>query len=151
MKEVDTQLPQEPTLRKLPGRSLELILLTAGFLVVSAFGWLRMQQALLTWNWLLQVLPAPSPAYLVVSGAAWGLVGLACVLGLWLRIRKAPLLTRAAACILALWFWIERLLLTRSPQGWINWPFSLAATVICLVFVFAVLAHPHQKRFFDRQ
>jgi hypothetical protein len=151
MREVDTQLPQEPTLRKLPGRPLELILLAGGFLVVSVFGWLRVQQALLTWNWLLQVLPTHSPAYLVFSGAAWGLGGSACALGLWLRLKMILHFTRAAACTLALWYWIERLLLTRSPQGWINWPFSLALTVICLVFVFAVLAHPRQKRFFDRQ
>ena len=137
--------PSKPALR-----TWELKLLAAGFLIVSAFGWLRMEQALATWNWLLQVLPSPSPNYLTFSGAVWGLMGIVCALGLWLRFKGAPPFVRATACVMALWYWSERILLTRSPQGWVNWPFSLFTTILCLMFVFAVLAHPRQNGVFDR-
>jgi hypothetical protein len=151
MKGMNPTLPPASTPQKPAGRTWELKLLAASFLVVSVFGWLRMQQVLATWDWLQQVLTMPSPAYLVFSGALWGLAGAACALALWLRMQIAPLLARTAACALAAWYWIERILLTRSPQGWVNWPFSLAFTVVSLAFVFSVLAHPRQKRFFERQ
>jgi hypothetical protein len=140
-----------PPKSKLAGRTLELKLLAFGFLAASAFGWLRMVQAIVTWNWLEQIIPMPSPAYLAFSGAVWGLIGLFCAVSLWLRFKAAPLFARLAACSMVFWYWMERFLLTRSPQGWVNWPFSLGMTVVCLAFVFAVLASPRQKRFFARQ
>ena len=136
---------------KLAGRTLELKLLSFGFLAASAFGWLRMVQAIATWNWLEQIIPIPSPAYLALSGAVWGLVGLFCAVTLWLRFKAAPLFARLSACGMVFWYWIERFVLTRSPQGWVNWPFSLVMTIGCLAFVFAVLASPRQRRFFERQ
>lgn len=132
-----------------PGRSFELWLLALCLLGFSLAGWLRLQFAVVAWDFLIQTGLNPGPLYQAVVGAVWGAGGLICGAGLLLRRRWAPAVTRAVVVLLAAWFWADYLLLTRDPAAKGNWPFLLVLTVIGIAFTFAVLALNRQKQFFE--
>ena len=131
-----------------PGRTFELWLLALGLLVVSLTGWLRVQAVLFAWDFLIQSGIYPGPLYQALMGAAWGLGGLVCAAGLLLRWKWAPGATRLSVLALAAWYWLDYLVFTRAADARDNWPYTLALTLIGLLFTFAVLALNRQKRYF---
>ncbi len=128
-----------------PRRSFWLKLLAAGLLLISLTGWLRMQQALVDWQALVQIGLKPGPVYLAVSGALIGLGGLACLIGVWLRSKWGFGFTRGFVLVWQAWSWADRLWLARSDTALSNWPFALGATVLILGYVFAALAEEERR------
>lgn len=131
-----------------PGRTFELKLLIALFLLLALASVLRLSLALQVGALLVELGASASPLYLALSACAWGVLGLACAFGLAFRQRWAPLAAHASAVVVALWYWIDRLALDQTAVAQQNWLFSALATLVCLVFTFAVLALPAQKEFF---
>jgi hypothetical protein len=123
------------------------VLLAAGFLYLTILGWSRMQQALLDWDLLVSLGARPGPLYLAASGAAWGVLGLAAVALVFIPRDLARLAIFFAALAMALWHWADFLFLTRAAEMMGNWPFSLAMTVLGLLYcAWAVgLFHPRKK------
>jgi hypothetical protein len=77
--------PEKSRKQKSKRFPLSLIFLMLGFLVVSVYGWLRLQQSLVLWEILSLIEIRPGPAYLAASGAAWGIVGLVTVIALFFK------------------------------------------------------------------
>ena len=134
-----------------PERTFELWLLALGLLVVSLLGWLRLQFVTGAWQFLLQTGVQPGPPYQAIVGGVWGLAGLICAVGLLLRRRWAPLVTRLTVLILAGWYWLDTLAFTRAPDALTNWPYQLVLTLVGVGFTFGVLALDRQKRYFGDQ
>lgn len=132
-----------------PGRTIELWVLVLILLVGALDGFLRLQAAVYAWKVLTDIGIDPGPLYLAVTGGVWGLVLLAAAVGLFFRQRWAPRFTRVTVVVLALAYWIDRLAFSHSADTQVNWPFTLAATLILLAFVFSVLALDRQKMFFE--
>lgn len=129
--------------------SFELELLVIILLLVGGFGALRFYQALRDWNMLLSFELPVHPLYFALSGAVWTIGGIGSALGLWLRWRWAPVVTRLAVVVCALWYWVEALLFRHSALDAANRPFALAMTVLLLGYAFGTLALPRQVRFFQ--
>lgn len=121
-------------------RSFWLKILTAGLLIFSAAGWLRLQQSLAEWDFLTQAGLRPGPLYLAVTGGLTGAGGLTAALGVWLRRRWAFVFTRVFVAAWQAWNWADRLWLAKANTALVGWPFALAATAAVLLFVFAVLS-----------
>ena len=132
-----------------PGRTFELKLLIALFLLLALACALRLSLALQVGALLGEIGASASPLYLALSAGVWGMLGLVCAFGLTFRQRWTPMAARISAVLVALWFWIDRLVLDQTAVARQNWLFSAIATVICLVFTFAVLALPAQKDYFN--
>jgi hypothetical protein len=129
-------------------RTFELTVLVVIFLMISILGWLRLWQAVENRELIAALNARPGPFYLAVGGAAWGLAGLACAAGLWLRQAWGPWLARIVISALAAWYWVDRLLFARSPGSQSNTPSAILFTFLLVAFVLIVLALPRQKRFF---
>lgn len=127
-------------LRPRPKRSFWLKVLVAGMLIFSATGWLRLQQSLAEWNFLREIGLQPGPLYLALTGGLTGACGLAAGVGVWLRQRWAFTFTRVFIVAWQAWSWIDRLWLAQVETARVSWPFSLGATLLVLLFVFAVLS-----------
>jgi hypothetical protein len=133
--------------RQRPKRSFWLKVLVAGLLIFSAAGWLRLQQSLAEWGFLSQADLRPGPLYLALTGGLTGAGGLAAGLGVWFRRRWGFAFTRVFMVAWQVWNWIDRLWLARTDTARVGWPFALGATVLVLLFVFAVLSE--EERLLD--
>lgn len=129
--------------------TFELKILIIGMLILSWFGWLRLQQVIKYWDFLLLLCLQPSPLYLAVYGAVCGLIGMASAITLWLRWYWAPQLTYLTALIYVSWYWLDRLLLTRSVASQANYPFAVGVTILGLGCIFVILALPRQRWYFS--
>jgi hypothetical protein len=123
-----------------------LIVLVLGLLIFSLTGWLRLYLSIQDWQLLVSLGLFPGPLYLAVYGAIIGLFGAAGAVSLWLARPWAPRAVRIGALAAAAWYWLDRLLFTQSASSWTNWPFSAGMTVICLLFVFLVLAVSGERK-----
>ena len=121
--EASEKAPRRPFLLSLMGDILALL---------TIIGWVRMGQAIATWNLQEELLGRPLAIYLVLSGALWGLCGLAVTILLLRRSRLAIRAAWAGVIFFPLTYWLERFFLVRSPQDQINWPFMLGLTLVWL-------------------
>jgi hypothetical protein len=136
-------VPVEP--RRRTRRSFWLKVLVAGLLIFAAAGWLRLEQSLAEWNFLGEVGLRPGPLYLALTGGLTGAGGLIAGVGVWLRKRWAFAFTRVFMVAWQAWSWIDRLWLARVKTARVSWPFALAATLLVLLFVFAVLSEEERS------
>ncbi len=117
-----------------------LRLLALIFLVLAVMGWVRFEEAIRLWNLLISLGLLPGPLYLALTGALWGLIGVAPAVGLWFGYRWATLWSAAAALIYPLTYWIDRLWIAQRAEGFPNEVFALGVTVAWMVFSGIVLA-----------
>lgn len=104
------------------------------FLYLTILGCLRLQQALLDWDLLVKYGTTPGPLYPAISGALWGLMGLAAVVLLYLRQNWARRIVFGLALTFAATYWLDFLLLSRGAEEMVNWPFALALTLLGLAY-----------------
>jgi uncharacterized membrane protein (DUF2068 family) len=134
--------------RSKPQRSFALWLLILGGLIISWFGWLRLQQTL-AGRELIQALSLQNhTAFLVGSGAAYGLLGLSAALALWLRWKWAPWYYPLAFFAASLLYWVEHTLLVVSPAAQANLPFEIGMNALLFLITLVFLAHPKQMCYF---
>lgn len=107
-------------------------LLAIGFLLFAASGFLRLGGAMADWSFLQTIGLRPGPAYLVMTGAVYGLSGLAEALGLWIGWRKAGRLGRGLAFFYTAWFWVDKMLISQNPAAKTNWPFAALISALLL-------------------
>ena len=113
--------------------------LMLGLLWASLAGWARLVISLRDWYWYDRFGLQPGPGYLAVSGAVWGLVGLAALLWLGQRARGYTWAGRSAVVFLALTYWGDRLAFSRPDGAWVNLPFAVVFTLLALAYAFWVL------------
>jgi len=110
-----------------------LILATA-FLYLALMGWLRLQQALVDWDLLLQFGARPGPLYLAIGGAVWGVLGLAGTVFIYTPRRWTRWAPLGIALLISASYWADFLLFTRSAEMMTNWPFALGVTLLGLLY-----------------
>jgi hypothetical protein len=132
-----------PRLRS--GRSFWLKFLAAGLLVLSVSGWLRMQQSIIDWQYLVEINLQPGPLYLMLTGGMIGLLSIVAAMSVWLRKRWGFVFARIIIIIWQAWNWADRLWIARSDTALTGWPFALGATIVIMVFVFAVLDEEERR------
>lgn len=115
-------------------------------LIFSAAGWMRAVDAWTDWSWLSLAGTQPGPLYLILSGALWGVTGLAAGLWLLLRLKYSRPAALIAAFLLALTFWLDRIFFSHAPGSGGNTPFALLATLVLLGSAVAVLTTPEERQ-----
>ncbi len=131
--------------RRQSRRSFWLKVLVVGLLIFSAAGWLRLEQSLAEWDFLREAGLRPGPLYLALTGGLTGAGGLVAGVGVWLRRRWAFAFTRVFMVAWQAWSWIDRLWLAQVKTARVSWPFALAASLLILLFVFAVLSEEERS------
>jgi hypothetical protein len=122
-----------------PKRTLSLKALALGMLVLSLFGWLRLQQAIFEWGFLTQLGIQPGPLYQALGGALWGVLGLCAAVSLWYRLAWTVVTTETTAVVFAASYWLDRLAFSRSASSQTNLFFAIGLTVIGLIYTFGVM------------
>jgi hypothetical protein len=115
---------------------IALVIVTLGF---SALSWARFGLALGNGSFYNQETGLPLSAYFIASGVVWGITSLAAAIGDWYRKSWALILTGIGAGILTIWFWMEKLLLIRTPLATTNWLFNAILNLILLIFVISTV------------
>jgi uncharacterized membrane protein len=124
--------------RARPKRSLSLKFLTFVMLVLSLFGWLRMQQAISNWGFLIQLKVYPGPLYQALGGILWGVLGLSAAVSLWFCLSWSVIFTEASALVFSASYWFDRLALSRSTGSQTNLYFAIGLTIGALIYTFGV-------------
>jgi hypothetical protein len=114
-------------------------------LVPALWNGLRCAEALVFWKTLQAYGAHPGPLYVAVSGAFWFVGGMALTIGVWQRKAWAWYATLGAAAGYPVWVWADRLFL-QQPHA--NWPFGLAATLVCMLSVIIIMLTPKTKKYF---
>jgi hypothetical protein len=130
---------------------LLLLFLELTLLVFSLDSWLRFQQALVNWNYLISLGAIVLPLYLAVSGAAWGVVSLVVAVGLWFYQRWAVIGTGIGAVLFTAWYWLDRLFLTPAAGSRVNVWFAVIINGVLLALVFLNLAAVWETIPYERQ
>lgn len=98
---------------------------------ISLIGWMRFQQALRHWYYLLELTLWPPPIYLAASG---GLIGIMYALGLIFHLTKqsfTALFLRITSAVLILWLWVDRIFF--SIRG--SFSLLLAGTIFLTILL----------------
>ena len=90
-----------------------------------------------------------SPAYVVTSAAIWMVLGALLAWSIWQAKPWAWLTTCLTVLVYFLWFWVDRLFL-QKPQN-VNWPFSVAASLIILAVLGGILFSRQTKDYFRKE
>lgn len=115
-----------------PRRPFWLKLIAAVLLLISLWGWLRLEQALYRREALTQAGIYPGALYLAVTGAVIGLAAGAAFLAVWRRVRIAPRLGMMVLTGWVIWLWADRLWISRSPIALVNDAFLLGVCALIL-------------------
>jgi hypothetical protein len=103
-------------------------------IIIAVIGWMRFQQALRHWYYLIELGLWPPPIYQAVSG---GLIGTAHSLGLLFHITRrsfTPAYLRLINALIFIWLWIDRIFIGLRDY----FALLLAGTVflsLCLVMI----------------
>ncbi len=121
--------------------------------VLSLAGWLRLWLSVVNWYWLANVAGVfPGPFYLAVTGALWGLVGLATLLWVLLRRCRRVLVTFSAILFFALTYWLDRLFFAQVGGVGENVTFAVGITLLGLLYCcWALLPLPKLRARFHKQ
>jgi hypothetical protein len=104
---------------------------TSAFLlaVFTLVGWLRFQQALRYWYYLIEIKLWPHPLYFAASGGLIGLgYGLALLFHL-LRFRYISLYIRVLTALFLIWLWIDRIWIVTRESFLPLLPITILITV----------------------
>jgi hypothetical protein len=99
------------------------------------------------WSVLREFGARLSPLFLLITGAAWILAGVALFWGLFAGKLWSRLAIPVAIFLWVMEYWAERLFF-QSPRA--NIPFALVATVLLFVLTYISAANKKTKRFFIR-
>lgn len=105
-----------------------------------------MSAALNNRDLLTQFGAQPGPLYLILSGAAWGLLGLAAAALTFVRRLALRRVVFGLALVFVLSYWLDFFLFTHSADELITWPFSLGVTVLGLVYTAWAMKIDHKER-----
>lgn len=116
-----------------------LKLLAFGLLILAMLGWMRFFESVVRWQEFSAVGMQPGPWYTAASGLVIGGLALTAAIGIWLRVRWAPGLTRVTVVFWLAWTAVDRLFVASSPNALANWPFLAGAGVLILAGVIFAL------------
>ncbi len=132
--------------RKLP---FQLTLLLLLILLGTAWQAVRFVTSIAWYDTLELYAPNPGPIYIGATGVVWMLAGLFLLWSFWIGARWNRAAILIASGLYAAWAWADRLFVQTRMRA--NWPFDLAATIILLAYTAAVVLHPHNRIYFERE
>ena len=130
---------ENPLNRKGKKRPTTLKLLCAFVLLFVILNIIRIGGALDQWQVLMAMGPAVLPLYQVISGTIWAVMGLAAIIGLWIRRQWSFWLTCISGMLFTIWYWLERILLAGSPDANSNLLFSAILTCVILIIFYSMV------------
>ena len=132
--------------RPLPVRITLVLILV---LITAVWNLIRLWASVILAGVLEKYSPWPGPAYIGITGAVFGGLGLALCWGIWRRARWAPLATLGGAAGYAAWSWLDQLFI--QPQLSSGWLFWLGVTAIAVGFVAVVALDPRNRLYFGKE
>lgn len=133
-----------------PRRPLGVTLFALLVLTFAVLNLLRLVQSIQKWGLLTTLLPL-SPAYLLLSGLLWVLVGFPLALGIWRGSRLAYYLSPVALLGYSLYLWADRLLLSGYGERQDNWTFVAILNIAILAWSLWVLTRPKTMAYFGEK
>jgi hypothetical protein len=119
-------------------------------LTFAVLNLLRLIQSIQKWDLLAGYLPI-SPAYLLLSGLLWVVVGVPLAWGLWRGWRLAYYLSPVVLLGYSLYVWADRLLLSGYPERLDNWLFVAILNLAILAWSLWVLTRPRAMAYFGEK
>jgi hypothetical protein len=113
-------------------------------LCLSAWGLLRILGALRWWDVLDRFRASLSPAYLVLTGAAWAVAGLMLLWGIWAGKRWIYLAIPISIFVWLAEYWVERLFF-QDPRA--NLIFMIAITIAIAAITLLITFNRRTKEF----
>ena len=132
-------------------RTFLLKVLIVAYLVLAWFEGVRCYAVFANGDLLATYLSQSKLLYIALSGAVWGLAGLASAAALWFGVSSATWLSRLSALGCFLWYWFDYLFMSQSSFSWTNWPFVLFASLLALAFAWWIPAMPKESKFLHRK
>ena len=130
-----------------PSRPFSVTVIAVVVLYVAATNLLRMIQSALNWDILARLLSF-SPAYLTVSGMAWGISGAWLVWGLWRGRAWARRSSVFFFLAYSIYFWIDRFSIPGSVLRNNNWLFHIGLQVVLLAFLTWTMNRKKSREYF---
>lgn len=119
--------------------------MSLGVLIFAAVYWAGFVAGL-----SLPDLPYAVPvAYLLLRNAVWGTWGLLAALSAFFGMHWAPRLISWGGLAFLVWYWIDRLLLARSPYARSSAPLAIGLSVLGIMGVAWVLTRASTRRYFQ--
>ena len=128
-------------------RPFSVTVVAVAVLYVAATNLLRAVQSALNWDVLVGLLTF-SPAYLTVSGLAWGISGAWLVWGLWRGKAWARRSSVFFFLAYSIYFWIDRLLLPGSAIRNNNWAFHVCSQIVVLSYLVWIMSRKRTRQYF---
>lgn len=118
-----------------PRKTRRIYWLTTGILVIpAAAGWMRFQQALRHWYYLINLNIWPRPIYFAVSG---GLIGISYSLALifhFLNLRFTSVYQRILGITFIIWLWVDRIFISIRESFRLLLPGTILITLFVISF-----------------
>jgi hypothetical protein len=134
------------TRRRLPTRitlAMSLVLMTTAWNLIRALTAIFWRDPLAAYAFV------PGPVYIGLTGAAFAILGLGVLWGLWRRTAWAPRAFLIGTWAYVAWNWTDRLLL--QPQDSAGWPFAAVATALLLGWSTAVALDRRNQMYFGNE
>ena len=115
---------------------------------IATIGWMRFQQALRHWYYLINLGVWPPPLYQAVSG---GLIGISFSLGLIFHILKRPFTIsylRVINALLFVWLWIDRIFIAIRDYFLLRLAgtISISVCLLCVdILLYRKITYPTKK------
>lgn len=115
---------------------------------IATIGWMRFQQALRHWYYLINLGVWPPPLYQAVSG---GLIGISFSLGLIFHILKRPFTIsylRVINALLFVWLWIDRIFIAIRDYFLLRLAgtISISVCLLCVdILLYRKITYPTMK------
>ena len=116
-------------------------------LSLSAWGAIRFLAALRWWDVLYEFKASLSPLYLLLTGAIWGVAGIALFWSIWSNKTWSRVAILAVVILWLAEYWIERLFF-QTPRD--NLPFALVLSFLLLALTFVITLNRHTKNFLTK-
>jgi len=116
--------------------------------ILATVGWMRFQQSLHHWYYLIGLKLWPHPLYLAISG---GLIGIGYSLALIFHLARksfTPFYLRVLGITLLIWLWIDRIFIGMRDSFYLLLTGTILITVVMIaldIFIFHKNRYPEKE------
>jgi uncharacterized membrane protein len=128
-------------------RPFGVTLLAVVVLVIAMLHLIRFYLGIRKWDLLNSLLPF-SPAYLILSGLIWGIIGLVLFWGLWYGSSWASFYTLVGQVAFSVYYWLDRIFMPGYAERNLNWIFVIGINLSILGYSIWLLTRSKTKKFF---
>ena len=128
-------------------RPTGVTLITLMVLTIGVINLIRFWQTIKEWQFLEQILPI-SPIYLALSGIFWGIMGVLLAWDIYRASYRALLALKVYFLVYFVYVWVDRLLVSQTPNRAISSPFMAVFTVVVVAIIFWIASRDNVKEYF---